>query len=461
MPRKFVAAVLAASLLPVYAAGKGEEFERFLKEYETARQIVVNGPFAAIDIDYRKPGSYFTSARLFYWRVVFKDKIYLDRVDNVQHWEGVEPSTFFVYKYDDAKSPLHVLSHKNGKPVMERIDLAASHWHSRGPFRFGYPIDAQTRYFPRHYFGDGGFLLKAHPLTAMPLPEGLGSGCCTLSINTLAGISPDGEAYAYVDKPDTPTALVVVSRQGKKQTPFPVPMSRIFDPRKSEDASPYEPLWRWLPMHFKWGQDAAGNWDVTPQIAAPGVNGTAALESLFISPRTGYRTCFAPSNSSCAAGWREASGDDERRVFGQQRERASYGYVPKMPLKAFDAPVELLIFGPAYSSTGYELYLRGRAENVVDAIKRRFASEKVDYLRVNQCPPDSINRYSCLPLLKEKFQWPLYLEDQLASILERSEEYGAVFVTANGAFTVRQLSSEVTAVLTLARYDFSAAETGR
>jgi len=406
-----------------------------LSARERALEVRTDGPFTVIKIEYRKPGSYFTSEDRLYYRVLFRGRQLLDEVTSVRKWPGITRSVWLVRDYHRSTTRLRLLHEKNGEPTLEQIENPAL-----GSLK-EYTWKPGILYFPRDGRTDAGFLLDADTFTTKPLPRMLAHRRL-LRTEALAGIAPDGQAYAYADSPLEPASLVVLDQEGRNGPPLHVPVKVLAKDGDSEGA--YPALVRWFEQNFVWTRDVQGRWHVQPIPDAASAKDVAVdsstIEALFADPSRGYRSCFHPGHPACTERW--ATVEDE------------FTYRPVRPVNAFGAAVESI----AYLGDGYQLHLKEAPSTVEAAAKRTLTRLSVPYVRWGQCLDSRGKSEDCRTHLHSKLPWPQPNTSRYYYLLEKMEanaQRGAVFATAQAIFVITPGPMGSSLISTLARYDLT------
>jgi hypothetical protein len=376
-------------------------------------------------------------------------------VDDIKPWAGLSGTVLFadIYEGDLGVSRLHLIYERAGQPIVERVDVGSNGWAADHEFPYGYPLDSGVRYFPRYVESrNAGFLLSAFPtrLTSLPLgPEGMRVPW----VQSLAGIAPDGKAYAYTDSHMTPSAVVVVDADGTVHAPVPIPFTAL-TLRVQPGANPFEPIWRWFAVAFTWQKDQRGRWEIVPTRESPAISAANPVEEPFIDASTGYQACFASANPVCLQGWRLQQ--DSAALLGDCC-LSRYAYAPTQLTRAFEANVVAMVYSKSVTGdSGYRLLLNAPPDRVVAAMSKRLQIRKVPFVRTDECPNIATDNAACIAALKQSINWKTDpTGDQILSVIFRAGENTAVFMTPTVAFAVYAAPDGRTWIDTLARYDLS------
>lgn len=428
-----------------------EAYGRCLERHETVTAATQAGPFTTLDISYSAGSGYFTSTHNTYKRILYKGRVVAPKVEAAQTWSGPPGSVLFAdwWEHDD-KGKLHLMYERAGQPVVERIEQGGSGWDASYEYPYGYPLQAGTRYFPRYLGGfDSGFLLSVLPtrLTRLPLgPQGVNVPWT----QSLAGIAPDGKAYAYSNSRTAPSGIVIVDADGTLRDPVPIPVTTL-PANMGPGANPFEPVWRWFSASFAWQKDAQGRWQIVPAWAGSAAATANPVEELFIDAEAGYRNCFAGAVAHCLKGWRPIP-DVATRLDDCCLSR--YAYEPIAPWQAFGADVVAVVYSKGLSgNSGYQLLLDAPPERVVEAIGKRLNSRGASFVRSDKCANFASRENDCRAQLIRNNHWDdPESADRLVGISAVAAQ-ALVFVTPTAAFAFYPESNGRTRVVTLARYE--------
>lgn len=430
-------------------------YDGCLGRHESVTDATQVGPFTTLDISYSEPYGYL-GAHLNYQRILYKGRILARQVDDVQAWTGLSSTVLFanIYEGDLSASRLHLIYERAGRPVIERVDIGIDGWVANYEFPYGYPLHGGVRYFPR-YVGsrDAGFLLGVVPTRLTKLPLGP-QGIRVPRVQSLAGIAPDGKAYAYTDSRLTPSAIAVVDADGAVRAPVPIPFTSLAH-SVQPDTNPFEPIWRWFAATFTWQKDERGRWGIVPTRAPPAIPTVNPVEEPFIDAITGYQACFASDNPVCLKGWRFQQ--DSAAHFGDCC-LSRYAYVPTEPTRAFEADVAAMVYSSSFTAdSGYQLLLNALPNRVIAALTKRLRSRKVPFVRADECPNLASDDAACIARLTETIHWKNdTVGRKILSVIIRASEKHAVFMTPTVALAVYAGPHGQTWVETLARYDLGA-----
>lgn len=447
------ACILLAMMLPMLLAGCGQQpcptdpslgfasYRACLARYETLRQASQDGPFTILDLSYDSPGGYLFGSHQEYRRVLYRGHTVVERAERVDTWPGSGGHVLFSHFYVDTAWTLNLVYERADQAVVERLDVGVT-TQLDGVSPIGFPWRDDTRYFPDLSRDNAGFLLRALPTRLVALPPGPRDDSLP-AIEALAGVAPDGGAYAYADSPQTPSVLVVVDANGTVHAPMPVPLARLDDAPDRQAA--YMPLWRWFAGAYDWRKNARGRWDLVARQQARTGRAGNDVEALFTNAAAGYATCFDPANRRCRQDWRPAvgacTGDD--CVPG-------YAYRPVVPKRAFGAPVVMLRYASAaVSGSGYQLLLDAAPGRVAVAVADRLARDAIPFVRLDRCPDIIQDEQACAAELEA-----IGLDRNLETLVHtwRAIKGGMVFMTPTAAFRVSAAPDGRTWIATLARY---------
>lgn len=429
------------------------QYEGCLARHETLKIVTELKPFTVLTIDYYKPGwggYYFSDVREKYFRILHDERVVLERAEGVEQWEGAGRSVLLatVQMLDDGG--LHLLDAAAGKPVVRHLVTGVNHWEGEKNFEHGYPWGPERRYLPRRYYSnDAGFLLELDPIRLHLMPLG-STGIAEPTITTLAAVSPDGRAYAYVDNRNTPSAIKVVTADGGQRDPVALPLTALAS--SAPDVSPYEPLRNWFATSYKWETDRTGAWDIVPRqpVRAPS-SMTDTLEDLFTDSLYGYRQCFAPGNRRCLPGWELAREPEALTGFCCN---PSVTYSPTESVMAFDIRVVALSLRRlSDGGAGYGLVVEGNAAKLVATLERRLQRRKIPFVQASRCPNLATSHEFCERKLRDTINWqhPPNDTSKLSRILSAAEK-NIVFLTPTLAFGLYPDDRGRTWILPLARY---------
>ena len=427
-------------------------YDRCLSRHESVTSATRLEPFTVLTISYDEPYGYW-GAHLMYQRILHKDRVLTKKVDSVQPWSGLSNSVLFADFYEGDASSLHLIYEREGRPIVERIDAGRDGWFATHDLPYGFPLHPGVRYFPKYVSGnDAGFILSVLPTRVTILPAGP-EGVRVPSVQSLAGIAPDGNAYAYADSRMTPSAVVVVDKDGMVHDPIPIPFTSLAISVRS-DANPFEPLWHWFNFTFTWQKNERGRWEIVSKWVSPSATPANALEELFINAFNGYKACFVSDNPACFQGWKL---QENRNAQSSDCCLSRYAYAPTKPTEAFSANVEKLVYSALVTSgSGYQMLLNAPPELVIATLSKRLKSRNVPFVRGDQCPDVALNESSCIAQMKQSIKWKDSVSHDVLGAIFSACEIGAVFVTPTVALAIYSAPNGQTWVDTLARYDQSA-----
>jgi hypothetical protein len=123
-------------------------YGKWLSADESVREVIKDGPFTMLAIEYRTGGSFLTSTRLDYYRILYRDRILVKKVERAGHWAGATVPVFFAEIYGRNGYELHIVHEQAGKPVVEHITAGDDRWRAEEGYSYGYPLSKDVRYFP-------------------------------------------------------------------------------------------------------------------------------------------------------------------------------------------------------------------------------------------------------------------------------------------------------------------------
>jgi hypothetical protein len=429
------------------------EYAAVLRRGEKVTRADTYGRFAALSVEYRQGGGSLFSGENHSMRLIHNDKVVVQTTDGIERWtDFAQPAYFVTLPEDD--SVLALVSEQAGKAVVEKIAASKDGYQGNETYAHGFPLSPGVRYFPGKQ--RPGFLLGGLPvkITVLPSPP---EGDDSLQATVLAAVSPDGKAFAYVDSEYAPAVVLVVDAQGKRRDPIPLSKIYLAD-APSYQFNPYERLWAWSRTAFAWHRNGEGGWEVRPEGVAPGTAGARnAVEQLFISDQTGYRTCFAAANAACLPDWRRPDAAELRNIFSQDGSVPPFAYVPLAPVNAFGAKVGLLLLSRGCCSVAsYHLYLDGAPEAVAAQLSARLRESKTPFVRIDECPRRTSIDGKCAAQLAQQLKRPESLGRELEQLLDTWDgQDGVLFVMPSMAVAVRANERGGSIVQTLLRADFS------
>lgn len=451
--------IIASSLLAAcspYTEPPEGPYAGVLKRGESVTLAEPDGPFTALSILYRQGGGYLTSTEISSRRLLYRDRVLLDKAETMARWPDIAQPVYFASVVDNTDTVVKLAYEKNGAPVLGKLNTGADYRATRR-YPFGFPMAPGLLYFPGQLWP--GFLLRAQPQAVVQsmLPDPL-AGPYSLHANTLASISPDGAAYALVNSEYAPLVVMVVDAQGSHRDAIGLPVTYLagLEDSRDETANPYQRLWDWAGKALSWRRNAGGRWEVRPVFAdaAPELNNP--LEELFLDEQRGYRHCFAPDNAGCLPGWRKAASNEVQQAFSPGYA-PPFAYAPVAPAQAFGAPVSLLLFARmGLGGAGYTLQLDGEPGAVAAQLTARLAQRRIAYVRTDQCPRRTDTIDKCKALLVQKFSRPESQARELEQLVSSMEgRPGVLFILSHTAFVVRPGEQGGSLLQTLFRADFS------
>ena len=205
-------------------------------------------------------------------------------------------------------------------------------------------------------------------------------------------------------------------------------------------------------------KNGARSWEVRPEGIAPGAAGARnAVEQLFISDQTGYRTCCAATNAACQSGWRTANAAELRKTFSKHGDAPPFAYVPSAPATAFGARVDLLLLsGSCCRVPSYLLYLDGAPAAVAAQLSARLRESKTPFVRIDECPHRVGYDGKCAAQLAQQIKRPESQGRELEQLLDTwGEQDGVLFVMPSMAVAVRANERGGSVIQTMLRADLS------
>lgn len=411
------------------------------------------GRFTALSVEYRQGGGSLMSTRNESMRLIHDEKVVVRNTDAIERWTDFAEPVYFTRLGDEYKL-LALVHERAGKAEVVRVPAAVNGYRGTQQYPHGFPLAPGIRYFPVSQLP--GFLVSAMPVAITPLPTAANGGD-SLQLHALAAVSPDGKSFAYVDSEYAPSVVMVVDADGRRREPLPLPRFYLAD-QPVYAGNPYAHLWAWSRGALSWYKNAAGSWDVEPEGMAPvPADAGRAVEQLFISDQTGYRSCFAAAHRACLPGWRAASAAELRTAQSQGDEVPPFAYAPQQAVTAFGGQVQLLRFaGDCCAVPSYHLYLDGAPDAVAAQLSTRLRQGKTPFVRVDQCPRRSGNDGKCAAQLAQQLGRPESQGRALENLLDTMEEQqGVAFVMPTLAVMVRANGQGGSIIQTLMRADFS------
>jgi hypothetical protein len=429
------------------------EYAAVLQRGEKVTKADTYGRFAALSVEYRQGGGSLFSGENHSMRLIYNDKIVVKATDGIERWTEFAQPVYFVRLPED-DGVLALVREHAGKAVLEKIAASKDGYRANETYAHGFPLSPGVRYFPGEQ--RPGFLLRGLPVktTVLPSPP---EGDDGLHAHVLAAVSPDGQAFAYVDSEYAPSVVLVVDADGKRRDPIPLPRMYLSD-APIYQFNPYERLWAWSRTALAWHRSGAGGWEVRPDGIAPAAGGMRnAVEQLFISDQIGYRTCFAAANAACAPGWRGANAAELGQTFSGNGAAPPFAYVPVAATAAFGARVGLLLLsGKCCRVPSYHLYLDGAPAAVAVQLSARLRESKTPFVRTDECPRRIGNEGKCAAQLARQIGRPESQGRELEQLLDTWDERdGVLFVMPSMAVAVRANGQGGSVIQTMLRADLS------
>ena len=429
------------------------QYADVLERGEKAVKAEPYGRFTALSVEYRQGGGSLMSTHNESMRLIHDEKVVVRNTDAIERWTDFAAPVYFTRLGDEYKL-LALVHERAGKAVVVRISAAVNGYEGTEQYPHGFPLAPGIRYFPVSQLP--GFLVNAMPVAITPLPKASNGGD-SLQLHALAAVSPDGKSFAYVDSEYAPSVVMVVDADGRRREPLPLPRFYLAD-EPVYVGNPYAHLWAWSRGALAWHKNAAGSWDVEPEGMAPVTSDAGkAVEQLFISDQTGYRSCFAAAHRACLPGWRAASAAELRMAQARGDEAPPFAYAPQQAVTAFGGQVRLLRFaGDCCAVPSYHLYLDSAPDAVAAQLSARLRQGKTPFVRVDQCPRRSGNDGKCAAQLAQQLGRPESQGRALENLLDIMEDQqGVVFVMPTLAVAVRANGQGGSMIQTLMRADFS------
>ncbi len=402
-------------------------------------------------------GSFMTSGVNSYMRLIHRDKIVFEQAREIEPWLGLDKPAFFV-EYSSVDWGEYLVHEAAGKPVVERIEEGNMHHSGRRRvyaegFPFGYPWRSGVRYFPRAETPGGLFSVFPAKTRELPQPVDL---LKRLDAYTLAAISPDETSFAYVDSMEAPTFILVVDANGERRDPIPIPRVQL-PPRPGPAINPYERVWSWFNATYTWQRDSNGKWSA--KTVAPAERAAAnPVEEIFLSDRTGYRSCFTAADAYCLTSWHQASSAEVAKEEPGDAAQPLV-YAPSIPIKAFGANAKLLVYQRSFwRNSGYLLYTDATPAQVVAQYVQRLERRKIPYVRSDQCPGSDNGSVDCNALLKSRLNITRRYDDWLIRKLRNAGPGATMFVLPDLVISFSTSEQGSTAILTVYRGDLARAE---
>jgi hypothetical protein len=426
-------------------------YDKCLGPHESVEKATQVGPFTTLAIRYSRGSGYYGTS-LAYQQLLYKGRMLATNVAQVRRWDGLSSAVLFADWTERYGLNSYLIYERAGQAIVEQLDKSEISRDADYEFPYGYPLRHGVRYFPRSLGEhDAGFLLQVLPTRVTQLPPGPGGVNVPLA-RSLAGIAPDGRAYAYINSVTAPSAVVVVGADGSSHDPIPIPLTSVIASARP-DANPFEPAWRWFAATFSWEQDARGRWTIVPSWARAAIAPANPVEEPFIDAIAGYKSCFASAHPACIQGWRFVQDSADR--FGDCC-LSRLAYEPIKPTQAFDADVTAIVYSKSITwDSGYRLLLNAPHDHVIATLTKRLQSRKVPFVRTDQCPDLASESAPCVARLKLTIHWKDPIDPSALWAIFSTSEHAAVFMTPTAAIAVYAAPNGRTWVDTLARYDLS------
>lgn len=439
------------------AAHDDDRFVACLLPHESLKSVKEYGQFTALELHYNSgPGSLGHIDA--YTRLLYRGRTVVPQARDIARWDNLPQTVLFadfVEKNLDAGT-LHIVYEQGDKAVVETIHpLVNDSYTADYEFPYGFPMGPGRRYFQAIFEPDNaGFLLQVLPTRVTRLPL-IPDGIRIPFIKVLAGIAPDGQAYAYTDDRTAPSVIGIVDSDGTVHDPVPIPFQPL-ETSADPHANPFEPVWRWFAASFAWQRDKSGKWTVAPLPTHPVKLPANPVEELFIDGIAGYRTCFSGANAHCSQQWQLQK---EQPAGLADWYLSPYRYTPPVATRAFDANVSTLLYSRASGNqSGYQLLLDAPPDQVIAALNKRLQDRGIPFVRIDRCPGvASYENTACKAQLQKTIHWHDTLSDEDLRQLFRSAEDSIVLMTPTLALGVYPAPGNRTFISTLARYDVSAA----
>lgn len=455
--RIFISAIYISSLLASFLAGCGPKpytgdspYGKWLVAGESVDEVVEDGPFRMLHIDYRTGSSYITSEHSSYYRILYQDRIFLDNVTRAGHWDGIAPA-FFVEIYDNGYT-LNVVHAESGKPVIQHIEPADLSWLGEEGYEYGYPLRPNLLYFPPLSGTLGnGFLLSMAPLVVTRLPRGVLGGVRAPKIQIFAGFAPDAKSVAFVDAEIVPDAMMVIDADRRRHDPIPIPIMNGAAFQKFGTNSA-DRVVDWFSSTYAWRKSSLGTWEaMQPSAVLANDALTNPVEELFIDADLGYQTCFDPNTTYCVPKWQRVM-DNNTRTSIADGFNPAFAYAPTDRAQAFGADV--LRLNSSYAGrANYALHLNASAETITADFIARLNDRKIPYVRTDQCPLSTGGQIECTNLLKKKLGWKIPVDREVLLTLDQASPSLVIFILPSLAVTIFPREGGTSFIQTVARYN--------
>lgn len=429
------------------------QYEPCLPRNETVKGASQVGAFTVLDV-YRSPAPLPFNSGSNFQRILYQGHTVVDETAYVHAWAGKEVLFARTAWGKAGKAQYHLVYARDGKPVVEDIGDPSQTYNATTEFPYGYPLTPDLRYFGHFNLPDSrGYLLGVHPTRVVTLPM-TPTGVRTPLLTWLAGVSPDGKTFAYIDDYDAVSAIRVVDADGASRGVVPIPMTPLAKPDAGQH--PFAPAWRWFGATYRWDKNEHGAWIVARRgtdadASAPPQN---PLEELFIDARVGYRQCFAQGDPACLRGWGPRTA---RADLAAECCLSRYAWAPTIPARAFGANVTALFYADQRGvGSGYEVMLDAPHDSVTAAIVRGLRSRKIPFVRLDDCPAYPDGAKECLGRMERTVGWKTPVDDGPVRQMLRLAQERAVFMTPTAAFVVFPMEDGSSLLTTLARHDLTA-----
>lgn len=249
---------------PKIATAVHEAYAPCLARDESVTASAQWGAFTILDIN-RRPGIATFGTPESYKRLLHDGRPVVDRTFAVYVWNVNDNPVFFTEpegSEDGLKSQFRIDYARDGMPVAENIGNPEENYDKTFTFPFGYPLTPALRYFAEQSARSAGYLLAVHPTRIVKLPMMPAEGKMPF-YSWLAGMSPDGKAFAFIDDRDDIKALQVVDIDGASRAIVVVPPTSL--PHHEKYEHPLAPAWRWFDATYAWSRNDRGQWTVTPR----------------------------------------------------------------------------------------------------------------------------------------------------------------------------------------------------
>lgn len=437
---------------PTVATSVHSDYARCLARNESVTGAAQVGEYTVLDI-HLSAGFMSLGPSYDFKRLLHNGRPVVDNTMRLEVWSGREDPVFFadpLYSEGARRGQFQMVTTQGGKALIEHIGDPDESYRADYDYPYGYPLTADVRYFGAPGARDNaGYLLSAYPTRVLALPAAPDGGQ-TPQVGWLAGIAPDGKAYAYIDGYENVSAVLVVDAAGTRRALLPLPLTPMAPSAKYEHE--FSPAWRWFGEQFKWERNARGEWIVAARAPAPAPPPERPAEALFTDPANGYRQCFSDDNEACLRGWTDAPSRPTRAGAGDDCCLSKYAWSPTTPARAFDAKVTALYYATAGASeSGYQLMLDAPPAAVAASIARRLRARNGRFIQPEACPETIEGIEHCAARIEAATGWDMLGHDGIIMRVSGAAKKGHVFVTPDIAFAVFAMPDGGAAVATLAR----------